>query len=403
MSKVAKNEFDEMIGAPDFQNNLGEIINPKLEKIAAKRFEQKFQHLLEARIASLDIINQRCNPCQLKIIDTIGASKVNSILEEYEKLKQTSIPKKNDMKINNGKSNCKKRKSLLRNVQFQKRVDELFDQAIPEKTVGIDQEIDQIIKYLIEQIQEILKKMERCEQCYQKEGNKESGDQKTYLNKVEPAKKQGHGESVAKVEPKKNQGCLEEQNDNVEPEKNPGSGGQKTFLNKVEPKKKRGNGEKIELEKKQGNEANNERKENVEPTKKNGYGGNSKIEPKKNSDQAGLGKISAKIEPMKKGHRGKVEPEKKQGNGTIKGQDDVSSICPLCNRKVTGKDKSTCYRNVCRHIRNIHDKDPEDFEIKTEIQVQPTKKRGREEWDKSVSEVEPKKKRARNVKNKGAI
>ena len=60
-------------------------------------------------------------------------------------------------------------------------------------------------------------------------------------------------------------------------------------------------------------------------------------------------------------------------------------------------------RNVCRHIRNIHDKDPEDFEIKTEIQVQPTKKRGREEWDKSVSEVEPKKKRARNVKNKGAI
>ena len=106
MSKVAKNEFDEMIGAPDFQDNLGEIINPKLEKIAAKRFEQKFQHLLEARIASLDIINQRCNPCQLKIIDTIGASKVNSILEEYEKLKQSSIPKKNDMKIENRKNNC---------------------------------------------------------------------------------------------------------------------------------------------------------------------------------------------------------------------------------------------------------------------------------------------------------
>ena len=47
MSKVAgKNEFDEMIGAPDFQDNLGEIIKPKLEKLAANRFEQKFQHLL---------------------------------------------------------------------------------------------------------------------------------------------------------------------------------------------------------------------------------------------------------------------------------------------------------------------------------------------------------------------
>ena len=534
MSKVAKNEFDEMIGAPDFQDNLGEIINPKLEKIAANRFEQKFQHLLEARIhriKSMDMLNQRCNPCRLKIIDTIDASKVNSILEEYEKLKQSSIPKKNDMKINNGKNNCKKRKSLLRNVQFQKRVDELFDLAIPEKTVEIDQEIDQIIKYLIEQIQEILKKMERCEQCYQIGGNKKSvakvepkkkqgclgevelekkhgneeqndkvepekkqgsGDQKTFLNIVEPTKKQSHGESVAKVEPKKNQGCLEEvesekkhgnkeQNDKVEPEKKQGSGGRKTFLNiveptkkqshgesvaKVEPKKKRGSGEKVEPEKKRGNKANKGQKENVEPTKKKGYGGQNKVEPrknpdhtglvkstakvehkkkqgsgekvepekkqgnkankgqkenveptknkgyggqnkvepKKNPDHAGLGKSTAKVEPMKKeGHIGKIEPEKKQGNGTNKGQDekvDVGSICPLCDKEVTGKDKSTCYRNVCRHIRNIHDKDPEDFEIKTEIKVQPTKKRGREGWDKNVSEVEPKKKRARNVKNK---
>ena len=416
MSNVAaKNEFDEMIGAPDFQDNLGEIINPKLEKIAAKRFEQKFQHLLEARIhriKSMDILNQRCNPCRLKIIDTIDASKVNSILEEYEKLKQSSIPKKNDMKINNGKNNCKKRKSLLRNVQFQKRVDELFDQAIPEKTVEIDQEIDQIIKYLIEQIQEILKKMERCEQCYQIGGNKKS------VAKVEPKKKQG---CLGEVEPEKKHGN-EEQNDKVEPEKKQGSRGQKTFLNKVEPAKKQGHGEsvakvepkkkqeigeKVEPEKKQGNKANNGQKENVEPTKKKGYGGQNKVEPKKNPDHAGLGKNTAKVEPMKKeGHRGKVEPEKKQGNGTNKGQDekvDVSSICPLCDRKVTGKDKSTCYRNVCRHIRNIHDKDPEDFEIKTEIKVQPTKKRGREGWDKSVSKIEPKKKRARNVENKGAI
>ena len=529
MSKVAKNEFDEMIGAPDFQDNLGEIINPKLGKIAAKRFEQKFQHLLEARIESMDMLNQRCNPCRLNIIDTIGTSKVNSILEEYEKLKQSSIPKKNYMKINNEKNN--KRKSLLRNVQFQKRVDELFDLAIPEKTIEIDQEIDQIIKYLIEQIQEILKKMERCEQCYQKGGNKESvakvepkkkqgcleevktkkmhgneeqnhkvepnkkqgsggqktflnkveqakkqshgesvakvepkkkqgclgevetkkdhgneeqndkvepekkqasGDQKTFLNKVEPAKKQGHGESVAKVEPKKNQGCLEEvepekkhdnkeQNDKVEPEQKQGSGSQKTFCNKVEPtkkqshgesvakvqpKKKQGSREKVEPEKKQGNNASKGHKENVEPTKKKDYGGQNKVEPKKNPDQAGLGKSTAKVEPMKKGHGGNFEPEKKQGNGTNKGQDEkvgISSICPLCDKEVMGKDKSTCYRNVCRHIRNIHDKDPEDFEIKTEIKVQPTKKRGREELDKNVSEVEPKNKRARNIKSKGAI
>ena len=38
MSKVAaNNEFDEMIGAPDFQDNLGEIINPKLGKIDERR------------------------------------------------------------------------------------------------------------------------------------------------------------------------------------------------------------------------------------------------------------------------------------------------------------------------------------------------------------------------------
>ena len=34
---------------------------------------------------------------------------------------------------------------------------------------------------------------------------------------------------------------------------------------------------------------------------------------------------------------------------------------------------------------------------------EPTKKRGRKELEKNVSEVEPKNKRARNIKSKGAI
>ena len=117
----------------------------------------------------------------------------------------------------------------------------------------------------------------------QKQG---SGSQKTFCNKVEPTKKQSHGESVAKVE----------------------------------PKKKQGSGKKVEPEKKQDNKAINKQKENVEPTKKKGYGGQNKVEPKRNPDQAGLGKSTAKVEPMKKGHSEVFEPEKKQGNGTDKGQ-----------------------------------------------------------------------------------